>query len=164
MTHVGFPRIDSGLGAPGGGRRDRRRTALLSLAGFATLVFGIAIGVGGMVFHFRDAALGEGGNPRRIGEMLAASIAEEIPLTHEEDTRIRGIIADRVARIDDLRNDYDGKFQAEFDALCTEICAILGNDRSRVWEHCVHRDFGTKAAERIRANRRQPEPETLESL
>ncbi len=78
---------------------------------------------------------------------------EGITLTSEEDARIQAVIADRVVRIDDLRHAYGGKFQAEFDGMCQEICAILGNDRSRMWEHCVHRDFGEKAAERIRASR-----------
>ena len=152
MMDIGLPRAHSNPGAFVQ-RRDWRRIVLLSLSGLAILLFGIAIGVVGMVFHLRNAAFGEGGNPRRIGERLAESVTGDITLTKEEDARINAVIADRVMRIDDLFHAYGGKFQAEFDGMCKEICAILGNDRARMWEHCVHRDFGAKAAERIRANR-----------
>jgi hypothetical protein len=126
----------------------KRRLSLV-IVGVLILTFGAVIGAGAAVLYFRNVFVSEVSGAGRIGGMVTTSINERVTLSADESSRINVLIESRMDELERTNALYGKSIQAIFDDMCSDICEILGQERSHAWQDGMRRTFGERAARQI---------------
>jgi hypothetical protein len=127
-----------------------KKTAVVVLVGALLLALGAGIGAGAAILHVRKV-IAPGADPtERIGDLVMASVTDEVDLSAGETEKIAELVRRHMGAMDRMNSEYGQSIQGVFDDMCAEICGILGSRRSHAWRDAVRRSFGERAAQRIK--------------
>jgi hypothetical protein len=129
-----------------------KKTAVIVLVGALLLAIGAGIGAGTAILHVRKVIAPKADPTERIGDLVMASITDEVDLSAGEKEKIAELVRRHMVAMDRMNNEYGQSIQGVFDDMCAEICEVLGYQRTHTWRDAVRRSFGERAAQRIKGS------------
>lgn len=143
--------------------KNRRYAKAIGLI-LVAMAAGALIGVSGSIIYFKNYYHRIPPKRDAIAQSIITNMQSVLQLNAEEQTRLKGIIDNHMAELDDIRRASSNNTRQLFNRMNDEMEAILGEERYKTWEDHKVKLWGAKHRRHRRYGRNSPNRESGDAV
>ncbi|MDR3211709.1 MAG: hypothetical protein LBU79_07320 [Planctomycetota bacterium] len=107
-----------------------KKNLVLFILVVVVFLAGGAIGAGLTVRHIRDSLAEDDATPEMLCHQITSRVSDAVSLTPAESEEIDRIVSRELADVLQQRSQLSNAIQTRINAMCEEICLVLGPERT----------------------------------